>query len=142
MLEHLSIFIENKPGKLNRISEILAQEKINIRAYMIAGAGTFGVLKVLVDKPGQAAQLLCARGLAVARKQIVIAILPDVPGALNKLLSSLSANGINVTDSYGFLLHSGKSAAVVIECDAKEKAISTIQEQGFDLLTDLEKLSV
>ena len=65
MLEHLSIFIENKPGKLNRIVEILGGAGINIRAYSIAGAGAFGVLKILVDNPQEAAQLLFSKGLAL-----------------------------------------------------------------------------
>lgn len=143
MLEHLSIFLENKPGKLNRIIEILAQEKINLRAFSIAGAGSFGVLKILVDNPEKAAQLLFSKGLAVAKKQIAIAVIGDEPGALNRLLAALSSNGVNMADSYGFLLQAGKSAAIVLECEGGnyDKAIDTIKGLGLNLLSDLSKLS-
>jgi len=142
MLEHLSIFIENKPGKLNRIVEILAGENINIRAFSIAGAGSFGVVKMLVDQPEKAAQVLCARGLAVARKQIVAAVVNDSPGSLHDLLGTLSKSGVNVADSYGFLLQSGKSAVVVLECDDLKKATEAILSNGFKMLPDNAHLSL
>lgn len=127
MLEHLSIFIENKPGKLNRIMEILGEAKVNIRAYSIAGAGEFGVLKILVDNPDEAAETLHSHGLAVAKRPILIAIVEDTPGALYKFLNMLSSNGVNVADSYGFLLPD-KNAAIVLECDDYERAGEIIRE--------------
>ncbi len=141
MLEHLSIFIENKPGKLNRIVEILGGAGINIRAYSIAGAGAFGVLKILVDNPQEAAQLLFSKGLAVAKRPILVVSVKDSPGELYRLLNLLSSSGVNVSDSYGFLLPD-KTAAIVLECDDCETAEKIILENGVRLFRSTVDLSL
>lgn len=140
MLEHLSIFIENKPGKLNRIMEALAEAKINLRAYAIAGAGEFGVLKILVDNPDEASSVLSIRGLAVAKRPILMVAVDDTPGALFKLLNILSSNGVNVSDSYGFLTPDNK-AAIVLECNDYDRAAEVIRENRFKLFDNTDALS-
>ena len=135
-MEHLTVFIENKPGKLNRIMEYLADAKLNLRAYSLASAGAFGVLKLLLDKPAEANELLVGKGFVVTARPVLVAKVPDKPGALHNLLKILSDNKMNVTDSYGFLLPE-KSAALVLECDDCVKAEVVLREHGIKFLSDL-----
>lgn len=139
MLEHLSVFLENKPGKLNRIVELLGGKGVNLRAFSIAGAGSFGILKMLVDDPDKAAKTLFDAGLAVAKRRILVARIPDRPGALSMLMNDLSSVGVNVSDSYGFLLPDS-SAAIALECDDFDKAEQTIRSNGLSIVTDLRQL--
>lgn len=133
MLEHLSIFIENKPGKLNRIMQLLGESKLNVRAYSIADAGACGVLKLLVDQPTKAAQLLADNRIIVTKRNILLVVIKDEPGSLFQLLNLLSEHQVNVSDSYGFLLP-GNHAAIVLECDHYEHAEQVIRAQGLTLL--------
>ena len=139
MLQHLSIFLENKPGKLNRIVELLGGAGVNLRAFSIAGAGAFGILKILVDDADKAAQILFDAGLAVAKRRILVARIPDRPGALSVLMNDLSSAGVNVSDSYGFLLPDS-TAAIALECDDFDKAERTIRENGLSVVAHLRTL--
>lgn len=138
MAKHLSIFVENRPGKLDGITGVFAQNAIDIRAFSIASAGEFGVLKTLVNAPDKAYALLKAGGHTVSLRDIVVAIVDDAPGSLRRLLAALGQAGVNIDDSYGFLLEKGKSAAVALEVDAPAKAEAALRQGGFTVLSDAE----
>src|SRR5512136_2851000 len=101
---HISVFAENKPGRLDHITEILAQANINIRAIKISDLGEFGVVKILVNDPDTAYQALKAQGVSVSKKHIVVVVVEDRPGGLHQVLKILTQHAINVEDSYGFVL--------------------------------------
>ena len=138
MAKHLSIFVENRPGKLDGITGVFAQNAIDIRAFSIASAGEFGVVKALVNDPAKAYALLKANGHTVSLRDIVVAVVGDSPGSLHRLLAALGQAGVNIDDSYGFLLEKGKSAAVAFEVDDAAKAEAALRRGGFKALTDAE----
>lgn len=136
----LSIFAENKPGVLARITWVLAKSKINIRATTISTSDTFGVISLIVDDPQRAKVMLTEAGMTVQLREILAILIPDRPGGLDQLTQLLFREGININNAYGFVLESAKKAVFVVEVDQIEKTEKLVEENGFKTL-DVEALS-
>jgi hypothetical protein len=129
--EQISIFAENKPGKLAAVTQVLAREGINIRATTIATSDTFGVINLIVDKPKKAIEALSQAGMLVKIRRVLAVIIPDQPGGLDKLAQTLAGAGINVNNAYGFVLENGVKAVFVVDVDQLEKAEQLVEAEGF-----------
>ena len=136
----LSIFAENKPGRLAAVTRVLAKEKINIRATTIATSDTFGVINLIVDDPGRAEAALTKAGMIVTLSQVLAVVIPDQPGGLDRLTQLLFAEGININNAYGFVLEGHRKAVFVVSVDLIEKAERLLEKHGFQTL-DAEALS-
>ena len=130
---HISVFAENKPGRLDHIAEILAATKINIRAIKISDLGEFGVIKALVDDPDVAYEVLKAGHVSVSKKPIVAVVAEDKPGGLHAVLKLLTQNNINVEDAYGFVMND-RGILVIEVADAPEVS-ELLKNSGLQLLT-------
>jgi hypothetical protein len=142
MAKQLSIFAENKPGSLEKIISVLAKNSINLRALTIAGSEGYGIFKVLVDKPVEAADALSKSNIPVQIKDIVAIVIDDKPGGLHKAIKIISKHGINIIDSYGFVVESGKKAIFVFEFDKPQDALKTLQSEHIKVLSDSELYSL
>ena len=138
----LAVFLENKPGKLESITKILSEAKINIRGISMASEGEFGVLKVLVNDPKKAYQVLKQENYTVSERNVVVAIVDDQPGTLHDLLLTLSSQKINIEDCYGIVLEEGGKAAIVLDIEAYPRAEKVLVDKGIRLLTDSELYSL
>lgn len=136
MAKQINVFIENKPGRLQSITEILFRNNINIRAMTIQDRGDFGLAKLLVDKPNQAYLALADKGFACALKDVLAIIIDDKPGGLYRLATVFSHNQINVVDGYGFVVESRKAAIWCVEVKEIEAIAKTIEDNGFSILED------
>ena len=134
MAYHISVFLENNPGKLEKITTILSDNNINLRAMSLASSGDFGVMKLLVDDPEKAFDVLKQNKITVTKRQIIAVVVDNVPGSFNKLLLSLSSNKINIEDCYGFLLSNGTTAAIILEIENYPDTAKFLVEKGFDVL--------
>jgi hypothetical protein len=132
MAYHLSIFMDNRPGKLERITKILADNAINLRAISVASSGQFGIVKVLVNDPDKACALLKENHITAAKRRIMVAVVDDTPGGIHRLLVTLSSNTINIEDCYGFAL----AAAVIIEVEKYPEAEQILAANGIAVLSD------
>ncbi len=130
----LSIFAENKPGRLAKVTRILKKGKINIRAITIATSDAFGVINALVDDPEGARALLEEEGLTVSLKEVIAVVIEDKPGGLDRLVQLLLDNGINVENAYGFVLESRKKAVFVIDVNQLEKTQEVLKDAGLETL--------
>jgi len=130
----LSIFAQNKPGRLAKVTGILKKGKINIRAITIATSDVFGVINVLVDDPEGARSILEGEGLTVSMKEVIAVVIEDRPGGLDRLVQLLLDNGINVENAYGFVLESRKKAVFVIDVDQLETTQTLLQDAGLEML--------
>ncbi|HHU50707.1 MAG TPA: ACT domain-containing protein [Firmicutes bacterium] len=142
MAYHLSIFVENRPGKLEKITKVLADNGINIRAISVASAGEFGVVKLLVNEGDRAFAALREQNITVSKRRILVILLPDSPGAMYDLLVVLSEKNINLEDCYGFVVERKKQAAVVIEAEKYPLAEGVLKEKGYKLLSDQELAAI
>ena len=136
----ISIFAENKPGRLAAVTRVLAKEKINIRATTIATSDTFGVINLIVDDPGRAEAALTKAGMTVTLSQVLAVVIPDQPGGLDRLTQLLFAEGININNAYGFVLEGHRKAVFVVSVDRIEKAETLLEKHGFQTL-DADALS-
>ena len=133
----LSIFAEDKPGKIAHVTSVLAGAKISIRATTISTADTFGVINLIVDDPKRAEAALVQAGLTVHLRNVLAVLIDDRPGGLNNLMQLLYQEGININNAYGFVLESSKKAVFVVDVDKTEKTEKLLEEKGFKTLDTL-----
>jgi hypothetical protein len=132
MIRQISVFSENKPGRLAAMAKACQEEGINILAFSIAEAEGFGVIRALVDKPDLAHQKLTSLGMNVAFTQVIAVEMRDEPGGLYEIASRLSDATINIEYSYAY---SGKNGAVLIlRVDQGEEAIKLLLKNNFHLI--------
>ncbi|MGR5595032.1 amino acid-binding protein [Bacteroides thetaiotaomicron] len=138
--KQLSIFLENKSGRLTEVTEVLAKENINLSALCIAENADFGILRGIVSDPDKAYKALKDNHFAVNITDVVGISCPNVPGALAKVLRFLSAEGVFIEYMYSFA--NNNVANVVIRPSNMDKCIEVLKEKKVDLLaaSDLYKL--
>ncbi|RPJ07400.1 MAG: hypothetical protein EHM28_07285 [Spirochaetaceae bacterium] len=136
MAEQLSVFMENKPGKIEAVTGALLSAGVNLRGVSIASRGDFGVLKLLPDNPEKARKALVGQGFTVSTRKVVIAIIDDKPGSLHNLLLVLSKNKININDCYGISIEREKNAAIVFDIEDAPEAQAVIEKAGIRTLPD------
>ena len=132
VIKQISIFSENRPGRLASIAHALGEEKINILAFSIAEASGCGVVRALVDHPDKAYKKLSTLGFNVAFTDVIAVQMKDIPGGLYEIAKILGDAQINIEYSYAY---SGKDAAVLIlRVDLVDDAIEKILKSGATLL--------
>ena len=102
-LNQISIFVENQPGKLQQLTKVLADNKVNMRALSLAEASDFGIVRIIVDDPGATSAMLKEQGYVHTITQVLGIAIPDEPGGLNRVLQLLSEGNVNVEYMYAFL---------------------------------------
>ena len=140
MAKQLTIFIENRPGRLNGITESLNKSNIDIRAFTIQDRGDYGLMKLIVDNPNKAYLALADLGLACALKTILAVSVSDKPGNLHKLTTALAEKNINIIDAYGFVLQPNKVGVCCLEIENIQDvpARKIVEDAGFTVLEDEE----
>jgi hypothetical protein len=133
-VEQISIFIENKSGRLAEITRILGDAGINIRALSLADTSDFGILRLIVNDVETAKTVLKDKGFTVSKTEVVGIEVPDRPGGLSSLLQTLDANQINVEYMYAFVERCGGNAVIIFRFDETDKAINTLNNSGFAIL--------
>lgn len=139
-VEQISIFIENKSGRLAEVTGILGQEGVNIRALSLADTSDFGILRLIVDNPEKALGILRDNSFTVSKTEVVGVEVPDQPGGLASILSVLDRNSLNVEYMYAFVERSGGNAVIIFRFDQVDEAISVLSKNGIRVLEG-EKIS-
>lgn len=135
MAEQLSVFVDNKPGRLNALTGVLRDHRINIRAMTIANHRDYGVAKLLVSDPRLAQRALMEQGFAAALQSVLAIVIEDRPGGLHTVLEILAERQINVLDAYGFVVAPGQRAAWCMEVDDPAEAERLLTTHGLQMLT-------
>ncbi len=138
MAKQLHVFIENKPGRLEVITENLQKAGVDIKAFAIQDRTDYGLMKLIVDKPQDAYLSLADLGCACALKDVLAVSVPDKPGNLHTLLSALSKNKINIIDAHGFVLQPSQTGVCILEIEnyAQSNADEVVRKAGFEVLDD------
>jgi hypothetical protein len=132
-VEQISVFLENKAGRLAEVTRVLGEAGINIRALSLADTTDFGILRLIVDKYDLAREVLKSKGFTVGKTEVVAIEVPDRPGGLSSVLQILAKNGINVEYMYAFVQHSGKNAVIIFRFDNLEEAINILIKEGIHI---------
>lgn len=138
MAKQLNIFLDNRPGRMASVTELLDRHRINIRAVTIQDRGDFGLMKLLVDKPQEALLVFSENGFACSLKDVLAILIEDQPGGLFRLAKVFSKHGINVLDGYGFVVEPGKKAVWCVQVESPEAILGVVREEGFQILEDHE----
>jgi len=133
-VEQISIFLENKSGRLAEVTELLAKSGINIRALSLADTADFGILRLILNDSEKAKKVLKENGFTVGKTEVIAVEVPDKPGGLAGILNALKGEGINVEYMYAFVQKSGENAIIIFRFDELEKAISALQKAGVRIL--------
>jgi len=140
MPKQLSLFSENKPGKINRITEILKEGNINIKAITISSdpEDKYGIIKLLLDKPEDAYELFQHNDIPAKLQSIVAIKVPDSPGGLNSASLILADKGINIKNAYGFTVREKDTAVFVFQVEDVHETERVLREAGFKTVDDRE----
>jgi hypothetical protein len=126
-INQISVFLENKEGRIYEVCELLGAHDINIDALNIAESEGFGVLRMIVNKPKAAMAVLKEKGFSANQTDILAVEVEDRPGGLADVLRVISTNQLNVEYMYGFTLRKSDRALMVFRFDDPEKAAKTLQ---------------
>ncbi|HBT46591.1 MAG TPA: amino acid-binding protein [Peptococcaceae bacterium] len=133
-IKQLSVFLENKSGRLAAVTRLLASKGINIRALSIADTSDFGILRLIVNDPEAAYRALKEGGFTVSLTEVLGVEMPDRPGGLSSVLTHLEEAGINIEYLYAFLGKGENGALVILRVEDLDKAIEILSAKGVQLV--------
>jgi len=136
-VKQISVFVENKLGRLAEITNVLGKEQINIQAMSIADTTDFGILRLIVDAPQAAFDALKDYGLTVKETEVVAVSLDNTPGALSDILQKLFDNDISIEYIYDFAFAKPvdeRTATIIMRLGDQEKSVEKIKKLGFKLV--------
>ena len=137
MAYQISIFLENIVFRLEKVTSILREASINIRAMNLTHTTQgWGILNLLVSNPEKAKEMLSAQNVPVSLRKIAVIPMDDVPGGLDDLLKKIAAVGLNFTNAYGRNTAPGKEAYLAIDVEDIENACEKLAAGGLKLLPD------
>jgi hypothetical protein len=135
LVKQISIFLENKSGRLAEVSKTLGEHNIDISALSIADTTDFGILRLIVNKPEEAESILKDCGFMVNCTNVIAIGVEDKPGGLSAALEILNAQKIGVEYMYAFVCKAEKEALVILRVEDPEKAIAVLIENKINVLT-------
>ncbi len=135
-IQQISVFVENKPGRLADITRFLAEGGIGIRAFSIADTTDFGILRLIVSNTQKAADVLKAQGVAVSITEVVGISIPDVTGSFANVVKVLADAGENVEYAYAFLTPEAGHAYVIVRVDDNAKAIEVLKANDISVIDE------
>lgn len=141
-VRQISIFMENRAGRLREITGILAAAGINIRALSLADTSDFGILRLIVNKPADASTILRKEGFIIRENDVIASVIQDRPGGLHELLNVLGEANISVEYMYGFFERKTDNAVMILRVENPQEAITVLQQSGFTLLSGEQVYSI
>ena len=133
-VEQISIFIENKSGRLAEVSGVLGDAGVNIRALSLADTSDFGILRLIVNDTDKAFKVLREQNFTVSKTEVIGVEVPDSPGGLSSLLQTLDKNNINVEYMYAFVERSGDNAVIIFRFDDVDAAIDVLSKNSIKVI--------
>jgi hypothetical protein len=132
-VKQLSIFLENKSGRLTEVLETLGEEKINIAALSIADTSAYGILRLIVSNPIEALNLLKAKDFSVNLTDVITIETPPEAGSFAKVLKNFSEENISIEYMYAFAYH--EKGVIVMRTDDRQKAFQVIENKNMKVVT-------
>ena len=130
--QQVSVFMENKIGKISEITSVLQNAGIDIRAFCISDTAEFGILRLIVNEPERASELLRAAGLTAQLSCVIVVCIADKIGSLSEVAGCLSKNNVNIQYMYSFMSEKRSSGHVALHCGNLDKAAEILRKSGFE----------
>ncbi len=133
-VEQISVFVENKSGRLAEVARTLGESQVNIRALSIADSSDFGILRIIVNDNDIAVAVLKEKGFTVSKTEVVAVEVSDQPGGLAQILNLLEQEKLNVEYMYAFLERRSDNAVIVFRFEENDSAIKVLSSAGVTIL--------
>ncbi|MCL2772438.1 MAG: ACT domain-containing protein [Oscillospiraceae bacterium] len=131
IIKQLSIFIENKPGRLAEITDIIAKNNINLRALSLADTANFGILRIIVEDANTAEKILKDNGLTVSVTSVISIGVGDRPGGLAEILKKLAEQNIGIEYMYAFVSKQSGEAYAIMRIEEDFRAMEILKNAGY-----------
>ena len=135
-VRQISVFMDNKPGQLSGVMEIIKESGINVRALSLADTKDFGILRIIVHDTEKAVDALKDAGYAVTVHEIVAITIPDSPGQLSRVLEILGKDNVNLEYLYAFTGASDRAVSFVLRVNDNDAAAASLTKGGIIQLTE------
>ncbi len=133
-VKQISVFLENKSGRLLDVTEGLGESGVNIRAMCVADTSDFGVVRLIVDDPEKAHVSLKNRGFTVKETTVIAVEVDDRPGGLSEVMKPLVEQEMNIEYLYCFLEKAADKAIVILRVEEAEQAVGALKVAGFRVI--------
>ena len=138
VIKQISIFVENKKGRMAEITKVIADANVDIRALSVADTTDFGILRLIVDTPDEAVKALKDAGMTVSLTDVIAVGLDDRPGAFAGVVKLLSDAGINIEYMYAFITRTEGKAYVIMRLEDPQTGIDMLKKSGVHMLSSEE----
>ena len=138
MIKQISVFVENQPGSMMRVTSVLTESHVNIRAISTFDTPEFGILRLVVDDPAKAKESLTQKGFVTRVNDVIGAELKDEKGNLNQMLKILADGEINVNYIFSFVIREEKAPVIVFHTDDFQKAEQVLKDAEVKLVEESE----
>ncbi|MEQ8173544.1 MAG: ACT domain-containing protein [Syntrophomonadaceae bacterium] len=138
MARQISIFLENKAGRLLHVTRTLGEAGINIRALSIADTSDFGILRIIVNDPDKAYKILKEAGFTVSETEVVAVQVPDTPGSLADILEQMNEENLNIEYLYAFIGTNADNALVIFKVEDIARALEAFRKKGIKYIEESE----
>jgi hypothetical protein len=134
-IKQISIFMENRAGRLNEITGVLAAADINIRALSLADTSDFGILRLIVDKPEEAVRVLHENSFTIRENPVIACVIEDKPGGLHRIINFLATAQISIEYMYSFFAKHSENAILVIRVEDIDSTVHILTKNNITLLS-------
>ncbi len=135
LIKQISVFVENKQGKLHLLTDVLAREGIDLKALTIADTTDFGIMRCIVQDPEKTLKVIRENNFTATITEVIAAEVPDSPGGLSNVLKILSENGISVEYLYSFVKMHDNNAVIIFRVEAPAETANILQKNNITVLS-------
>ncbi len=135
MIKQISVFLENKSGRLVRVAQVLGEAGINIRGLSIADTSDFGILRMIVDQPDKTIQVLKEQGIMATGTDVIAMEVPDTPGGLARVLEYLQKADINIEYLYSFIEKPTNNAIIMMRVEKITEALEVLKKNQVPIVS-------
>lgn len=137
MVEQISVFIDNRPGRLAELCKIMGKNDVDIRALQLVEAGEFGLVRMITDNNEKSTALLKEAGMSFNKTEVLGVLMEDKPGSMGEISSLLSDASINIEYAYAFITKIEKKAILILKVSNLEKSIEILKVNGINILENI-----
>ena len=135
LIKQISVFMENRPGRLAEITNVLSENNIDMRAINIADTTDFGILRMIVDDPKRAEKVLRENNMTASTTDVIAVSIDDTVGAFSKVIMLLKKEDISIEYIYSFIGEKSAKAVIVIKTNDNERSVALLQQGGIAVLS-------
>ncbi len=134
LVKQISVFLENKSGRLAKVTSVIGESGVDIRAMSIADTTDFGILRLIVNQPEKIEAILKEKGFTVRETEVIAVGMEDQPGSLANILTILENSGMSIEYMYAFVGNNDMKAVVIIKVEDNKKAIEILNDNNIQVL--------